>query len=235
LRRWLPGLQSPSSCGRIRRSRASCLRPSVKRCSTPSPPAGGTTTLHDTRTVGVEKWIIARIAKHIGNPAFVELGQRLNALREKYAHAQQASLEFLKELFELARDTVAAEKAAAEIPGEERGRAALTELFESLKEDETPIIIENVVTEVDEVVRAVRFDGWQNTRDGDRLVQRELRKTSTSSSRSATTASSSARSGTSGSTTDDVAQPDPCGRPHLPAVCVVAVRGLGTPSGHRGW
>ncbi|SBW19228.1 hypothetical protein FDG2_1078 [Candidatus Protofrankia californiensis] len=131
----------------------------------------------DADPAEVEKWITARIAKHIGNPAFVELGQRLNALREKYAHAQQASLEFLKELFELARDTVAAEKAAAEIPREERGRAALTELFESLRGDETPIIVENVVNEVDEVVRAVRFDGWQNTRDGDRLVQRELRKT----------------------------------------------------------
>jgi len=113
----------------------------------------------------------------VGNPAFVALGVRLNALREKYAHAQQASLDFLKELFELARDTVAAEKAAAEIPREERGRAALTELFESLKGKDTPIIVENVVNEVDDVVRTVRFDGWQSTRDGDRLVQQALRKT----------------------------------------------------------
>ena len=125
----------------------------------------------------VEKWITARIAKHIGNPNFVELGIRLNALREKYATSQQASLDFLKELFELARDTVAAEKAAAEVPREERGKAALSELFESLKGDSTPIIVENVVNEVDEVVRAVRFEGWQSTRDGDRLVQQALRKT----------------------------------------------------------
>jgi type I restriction enzyme, R subunit len=131
----------------------------------------------DVDPVEVEKWITARIAKHVGNPVFIELGKRLNALREKYAHAQQASLEFLKELFELARDTVAAEKAAAEIPREERGKAALTELFESLKGNDTPIIVENVVNEVDEVVRTVRFDGWQNTRDGDRLVQQALRKT----------------------------------------------------------
>jgi hypothetical protein len=68
------------------------------------------------------------------------------------------------------------EHPAAEIPREERGKAALTELFESLRGDETPIIVENVVNEVDEVVRAVRFEGWQNT-DGDRLVQQALRKT----------------------------------------------------------
>lgn len=131
----------------------------------------------DVDPIQVEKWITGRIAKHIGNPAFVELGKRLTVLREKYAHSQQASLEFLKELFALARDTVAAEKAVAEIPSEERGKAALTELFESLKGDETPIIVESVVNEVDEVVRAVRFVGWQNTRDGDRLVQQSLRKT----------------------------------------------------------
>ena len=131
----------------------------------------------DVDPAEVEKWITARIAKHVGNPVFIELGKRLNALRDKYAHAQQASLEFLKELFELARDTVAAEKAAAEIPREERGKAALTELFESLRGDDTPIIVENVVNEVDEVVRTVRFDGWQNTRDGDRMVQQALRKT----------------------------------------------------------
>ncbi|WP_228980652.1 type I restriction endonuclease subunit R [Streptomyces sp. DH12] len=130
----------------------------------------------DIDPMEVEKWITARIAKHVGNPAFVELGQRLNALREKYAHSQQASLEFLKELFALARDTVAAERAAAEVPREERGKAALTELFESLKGEETPIIAEKVVDEVDSVVRTVRFDGWQDTNEGDRLVQQALRK-----------------------------------------------------------
>jgi type I restriction enzyme R subunit len=131
----------------------------------------------DVDPVEVERWITARIAKHIGNPVFVELGKRLTALREKYAHSQQASLDFLKELFALARDTVAAEKAAAEIPREERGKAALTELFQSLKGNGTPIIAEKVVNEVDEVVRAVRFTGWQDTREGDRLVQQSLRRT----------------------------------------------------------
>lgn len=125
----------------------------------------------------VERLITARIAKHLNNPTFIELGKRLNQLREKYAHGQQASLDFLKELFALARDTVAAEKEVDEIPREERGKAALTELFESLKDHETPIIVERVVNDVDEVVRSVRFDGWQSTHEGDRLVQQALRKT----------------------------------------------------------
>lgn len=131
----------------------------------------------DVSVEEVERLITARIAKHLNNPTFVELGKRLNALREKYAHGQQASLDFLKELFALARDTVAAEKEVAEVPREERGKAALTELFESLKDNQTPIIVERVVTDVDEVVRSVRFEGWQSTHEGDRLVQQALRKT----------------------------------------------------------
>jgi type I restriction enzyme R subunit len=99
------------------------------------------------------------------------------ALRERYGQAQQASLEFLKELFAIARDTVAAEKAIAETPREELGKAALTELFESLRSDDTPIIVTNVVNAVDEVVRGVRFEGWQSTGEGDRLVKQALRRT----------------------------------------------------------
>jgi type I restriction enzyme R subunit len=125
----------------------------------------------------IEKQITARIARHLNNPVFIELGQRLNALREKYADIQQSSLDFLRELLELARDTVAAEKAIHEVPREERGKAALTELFEALKGKQTPIIVENVVNRIDEVVRGVRFEGWQSTIRGDQEVRQALRKT----------------------------------------------------------
>lgn len=125
----------------------------------------------------IEKQITARIARHLNNPVFIELGQRLNALREKYAGIQQSSLDFLRELLELAKDTVAAEKAENEVPREEKGKAALTELFEALKGDETPIIVSNVVDRIDEVVRGVRFDGWQSTIRGDQEVRQALRRT----------------------------------------------------------
>lgn len=131
----------------------------------------------DVTTEEIEKQITARIARHLNNPMFVELGQRLNQLREKYADIQQSSLDFLRELLELARDTVAAEKAVDEIPREEQGKAALTELFNALKTEGTPVIVENIVTRIDEVVRAVRFDGWQATIRGDQEVRRALRQT----------------------------------------------------------
>ena len=165
-------------------------RPASLRLTATRTPQGAETIVLDAQTIEdlmlgkrtdipieeIEKQITARIARHLNNPVFVELGQRLNALREKYADIQQSSLDFLRELLELARDTVAAEKAVNEVPREEQGKAALTELFEALKGDETPIIVDNVVNRIDEVVRAVRFEGWQSTIRGDQEVRQALRQ-----------------------------------------------------------
>ena len=38
-------------------------------------------------------------------------------------------------------------------------------------------MVECIDTDIDEVVRAVRFDGWQDTAQGDREVQQALRRT----------------------------------------------------------
>ncbi len=53
----------------------------------------------------------------------------------------------------------------------------MTELFEEVKNENTPIIVERIVNEIDEIVRVVRFDGWQNTSGGEREVKKALRKT----------------------------------------------------------
>ena len=64
-------------------------------------------------------------------------------------------------------------------PAEERDRAreALTELFQEAKNTNTHIIVERIVTDIDEIVKKVRFPDWQHTSQGERLVQRELRRT----------------------------------------------------------
>lgn len=130
-----------------------------------------------TDPVEIERHITARIARHLNNPVFQALGQRLNELRERYSDIQQTSLDFLRELLELARDTVAAEKDIGQKPREEQGKAALTELFEALRNEGTPVIVENIVSRIDEVVRSVRFAGWQDSHEGDRLVKQALRRT----------------------------------------------------------
>ena len=113
----------------------------------------------------------------MGNLKFVALGERLEKIKERHELGFLTSLEFLKEILEIAKEVVEAEKETD--PQEERDRAkeALTELFQEAKNKNTHIIVERIVTDIDEIVKKVRFPDWQHTSQGERLVQRELRKT----------------------------------------------------------
>jgi type I restriction enzyme R subunit len=124
----------------------------------------------------LEVKILYRIRKHAGDPRFIELGERLEELRERQLQGALTSIEFLKGLLEIAKDVVEAEQEV--VPEEEidRGKAALTELFDSARTSDTPIVVERVVDDIDEIVRVVRFDGWQQTSAGERDVQRALRR-----------------------------------------------------------
>lgn len=126
----------------------------------------------------LETKIIARLRKHADNPTFVALGLRLEQLRERYEKALLTSIEFLKLLLEIARDVVHAEREVEpEVTPEDRGLAALTELFNEVRNRQTPVMVERVVRDIDEIVRIVRFPGWQQTRQGEREVKQALRRT----------------------------------------------------------
>mgnify|MGYP000109071338 CR=1 FL=1 len=121
--------------------------------------------------------LTSRLRKHSGNPKYKALAERLEALKERHQKGLLVSIDFLKELLELAKDVVRLER---ETPLEEeidRGKAALTTLFEEAKNDKTPIMVQRVVDDIDEIVRAVRFDGWQDTHAGEREIKMALRKT----------------------------------------------------------
>ena len=128
------------------------------------------------RAKEVEIKLVARLRKHLGNPKFTALGERLEKIKERHEQGLLTSLEFLKQILELARDVVEAEKETD--PEEERDRAkeALTELFQEVKGKSTHIIVERIVADIDDIVKKVRFPDWQQTSQGERLVQKELRK-----------------------------------------------------------
>lgn len=125
----------------------------------------------------IEIRLIARLRRHLGNPKFTALGERLEKIRERHEQGFLTSLEFLKEILEVAREFVEAERETD--PEEERDRAkeALTELFQEAKGKNTHIIVERIVADIDEIVKKVRFPDWQHTSQGERLVQKELRRT----------------------------------------------------------
>jgi type I restriction enzyme R subunit len=124
----------------------------------------------------IEVKVARRLRKHQGDPRFKELSERLDALKERFEAGQINSVEFLKQLLVIAKETLQAEKELPPEEDEDRGIAALTDLFNEVKTPETPIIVERVVKDIDEIVRLVRFPGWQSTLAGEREVKKALRK-----------------------------------------------------------
>ena len=124
----------------------------------------------------IEIRITARLRGHVG-PKFIELSERLESLRLRHEQGLLDSLDFLKSLLELAHDVVQAENETPPAIQEDQGKAVLTELFEGTRNESTPVIVERVVSDIDEIVRQVRFPGWQKTAAGEREVQRALRRT----------------------------------------------------------
>jgi type I restriction enzyme, R subunit len=120
--------------------------------------------------------LIARLHKHKNNPKFIALGERLEKLKERHEQGLLHSLDFLKELLILAKEVVQAEKQVDPVDEQAKAKAALTELFAEVKNGNTPIVVERIVTDIDDIVRLVRFPGWQNTKAGEREVQKALRK-----------------------------------------------------------
>ena len=97
-----------------------------------------------------------RLQKHLNNPKFVRLGEKLEKIKEEYEKGFFSSLEFLKRLLSLAKEVLEAEKEVEPEDERKKAKAALTELFNEVKTEKTPIIVERVVNDIDgEIVRSV--------------------------------------------------------------------------------
>ncbi len=123
----------------------------------------------------VEIDLAAIILNHPDDPRYIALGERMEKLREEHEAGLYTSIAFLKALLELARDAAQIEKET--IPEEEidKGKAALTTLFQTVKNDSTPVIVERIVNDIDGIVKIIRFPGWQNTSTGRKEVSKNLR------------------------------------------------------------
>jgi len=124
----------------------------------------------------LEKILIKRFKKRAGDPRFKKLSELLEALRDRAERGLITSIEFVKELCKLAKETLQAEKELALAIPEKTPQAALTELFLELKTEQTPAVVERIVNDIDAIVRQVRFPGWQKTASGEREVQKSLRQ-----------------------------------------------------------
>ena len=126
-------------------------------------------------TKKVEISLVAKILNHAQDPKFIRLGEKLEALREKHEQGLVTSIEFLKLLLELAKEAARAEKDVVPEQEIDKGIAALTELFNGVRNKNTPVIVERIVADIDSIVKIVRFDGWQSTTAGKQEVKKALR------------------------------------------------------------
>ena len=129
----------------------------------------------EKKIVEIEKMLRLRLGEHKGDPNFKKFAEKLDELRERMTQNLINSIDFLKQLLVLAKDLLEEEKKKAE-PQDKRAqaRAALTDLFQSIKTEETPIIVEQVVNDIDnEVVNIVRQfnDAFQSV-----TARREIKK-----------------------------------------------------------
>ena len=125
----------------------------------------------------IEIQVIARLRRHPNHPKFINLGKRLEDIKNRLEQGLLLSIDYLKMLLEIAKEVVQAEKKVDPEDEQQNAIAALTDLFYETRNDATPKIVEQVVTDIDNIVRIVRFPGWQQTHAGEREVKKALRKT----------------------------------------------------------
>lgn len=130
------------------------------------------------RTIEIERMLRLRLGKHKGDPDYKKFADKLNKLRENMEQSIISSIEFLKKLLEVARDLLEKEKELDQ-PQDKRkqARAALTDLFQSIKTEDTPIIVEKVVNDIDEeVVKIIRqFNDAFKSVTAKREIKKKLR------------------------------------------------------------
>ena len=137
----------------------------------------------------IEVRINRKLSSEPDNPTYRSLATRLDQLRQMQLVEAADSVEFLKQLLEIAKDVVAADNEAAHkgdrvadsesaqtslLPEQRIG--ALTQIFNEYRPNMTPDIVENVVHEIDAVVSGARFTNWQTSREGTRLVKIGIRR-----------------------------------------------------------
>jgi type I restriction enzyme, R subunit len=119
---------------------------------------------------------IAWRLRHRGNDSrFKALGERLEDLKLRYEQGLINSIQWLKDMLEVATNLRRVEN-ENDVQIVDQAKPALTQLFLEYKIETMPAIVENVVNEIDQLVREKRFEDWQTTSRGERDMKKVLRQ-----------------------------------------------------------
>lgn len=116
-----------------------------------------------------------------GHPVYTSLAEQIEKHRQQAIRKAEDSIDLLKKALEVARTAVQAERLEGEGRLDEAGHlldphiGALTQIVDEYKPEGTPVIVDDVVRDIDAIVKQVSFTGWNETQEGDRTVRKELR------------------------------------------------------------
>ena len=130
--------------------------------------------------IEIKKMLVLRLgnSKYKNHPRMQELAEKMRELQERMKQEQADSIEFLKQMLQLAKEMVELERKLDQ-PEDQRmqAKAALTELFLTVKNDKTPIAVEHVVNDIDEQVVGIirRFPNAFKAVTGKQEIRKTLR------------------------------------------------------------
>jgi hypothetical protein len=128
--------------------------------------------------------IEARLRRRLAatdSPVYKSLAERIEKLRNQAITNVQDSLAFLEQALQIARDVVAADRAAEEGTLHETARlfdskrGALTQIVEENTPPGLHKIVPDIVDRIDTIVGQVAYTGWKESDSGDKKVRKELR------------------------------------------------------------
>ena len=124
---------------------------------------------------------IKRRLESTGAELYKDLSEQLERLHQQAVNSAEESLQFLKQALELAQRVTKIDRLVDEGKIDEAERildpniGALTQIVEECKPEGVSVVIDDVVTEIDRIVRQTAYSGWAADQSGDREVRKQLR------------------------------------------------------------
>ena len=124
---------------------------------------------------------IKRLLEKNPHPVYTSLAEQIERLRRMAITRAADSIEFLKKALEIARAAVAAERLEAEGRLDEAEHlldpniGALTQIVQQYAPPNTPVIINDLVRDIDTIAKQVAYSGWNDSMAGDREARKEIR------------------------------------------------------------
>lgn len=123
-----------------------------------------------------------RLKESGGHEVYKTLAEKIERLRKQAAQSASDTIEFLKKALDVAKTAVQAERLEedgdldAAVTLLDPNIGALTQIVNEYKPADTPVIVDDVVRDIDTIVKQVSYSGWTQDQGGDRTVRKELRQ-----------------------------------------------------------